>query len=77
MRYYIEALNAKGEPILGNMNGQIALKALQPMRCKAWTRLFQPASPTRPRWERVERWRLVTPQGKVIAEHINPYWSQS
>lgn len=77
MRYYIEALNAKGEPILGNMDGQIALKALQPMRCKAWTRLFQPASATRPKWVRVERWRLVTLQGKVIAERLNPYWSQT
>jgi hypothetical protein len=77
VRYFIEALDASGEPILGNMDGQSSLKALQPIRCKAWTRLFQPASPTRPKWERVERWRLITLQGKVIAERLNPYWSQT
>lgn len=76
MKYYIEAMDASGEPILGNMYGQIALKALEPTRCIAWKRLFAPASATRPKWERVERWRLVTLHGKVIAERLNPYWSQ-
>ena len=77
MRYFIEALDASGEPILGNMNGQIALEALEPTRCIAWKRLFAPASPTRPRWARVHRWRLTTLRGKVLAERLNPYWSQT
>jgi len=77
VRYFIEALDASGEPILGNMDGQSSLKALEPTRCKAWTRLQQPASPTRPRWARVHRWRLTTLRGKVLAEHLNPYWSQT
>ena len=77
MRYFIEAIDASGEPILGNMDGQSSLKALEPTQCKAWRRLFAPASATRPRWIRVERWRLVTLRGKVLAERLNPYWSQT
>lgn len=77
MRYFIEAMDASGEPILGNMDGQSSLKALEPTRCIAWRRLFAPASPTRPRWARVHHWRLVTIRGKVLNTYLNPYWSQT
>lgn len=73
MKYYIEALNAEGEPILGNLDGQAVLRAIEPTRCIAWKRLFQPASATRPKWARVAKWQLVTIRGRVIAERINPY----
>jgi hypothetical protein len=63
MRYYIEAFDADGRQVLGNLDGQAALgRCKQPQKCKAWTDL-----PNIRCSSRIRSWRLVDDNGRVIA----------
>lgn len=65
MRYYIEAFDAEGVQILGNLDGQRALGQMSvPTRSKAWRSVVTGALPASPR---VARWDLVNDRGDVVA----------
>jgi hypothetical protein len=63
MRYYIEALDANGFSILGNLDGQAALGEVKnPKRTAAWKRL-----PDLPVGKQVAWWRIVDAKGREIS----------
>lgn len=72
--HYIEAYDAKGQQILGNLDGQSALRDVyQPLKSAAWKMLQNPAGPQRPKWVHVAYWRLVNVRGEEKAVYYNPY----
>ena len=69
MGYYIEAYDANGKMILGNLDGQDALgPRMKPTLCAAWKYL---KSEHRPNWYRVAYWRLVDEKDNEIATYLN------
>lgn len=71
-RYYIEAFDAEGAQVLGNLDGQAALGSpKQPLRCHAWKYL---GTEKRPLYRKIRQWRLVTDTGRICAYKTNPYF---
>lgn len=73
-RYYIEAFDKDDAQILGNLDGQAALRARAPQRCHAWMHL---GTYKRPLFRKVRRWQLVTETGHVCARKRNPFFQES
>ena len=68
-RYYIEAFDAAGRQVLGNLDGQAALGYLRrPTRARAWRTI---ASGRRlAHWlPEVCAWRLVDCAGRIVAQY--------
>ncbi len=62
--YYIEAYGANGQQILGNLDGQDVIRAVNPRRALAYKVLKSTSG--RPNWSRVKEWRLVTAAGLCL-----------
>lgn len=65
MRYYIEAYDADGHQVLGNLDGQAALgECRQPQRKGAWQRVLKGQVRAS---SRIRSWKLVDAAGTPIA----------
>lgn len=67
--YYIEAFDETHRQILGNLDGQAALRVRDYTRTAAFRQLRDPDS-SRPRWGNVAYWRVVTASGRILI-HIH------
>lgn len=61
MKHYVEAYQADGSQILGNLDGQAVLHAKDPRRTKHFKRLE--SGQDRPTHSRVYRWRVEPANG--------------
>ena len=71
MYHYIRAHYRDGSLILGNLDGQAAIKTRRPLTSSAWGKLlFGPKHP------RVHYWTLSDAEDNILATKFNPHYQE-
>jgi len=72
MRYYAQAYGGDGGQILGNLDGQMVWNGPGYARSNHYKSLITGKS--RPRWGRVQCWKIVAENGRECGMIYNPFY---